>query len=116
MRRVYTRSNRRSELNTVRKSAERNPEDRRENGQSNDSPLGADFLIGTHNWSRTNIIECEIDGSVKNERRVKIKRIAIEIEIIRMKSDDSGTKARKSCKGTGSGRGNFDRQLGQNKQ
>jgi hypothetical protein len=47
------------------------------------------FLIGTHHPSRKNIIECKIDGSVKNERRTVIKLIAIAI--IRMISDDLDT-------------------------
>jgi hypothetical protein len=35
------------------------------NGQDNDSLLGLHFLIGTYNRSKKNIIECQIDGSVK---------------------------------------------------
>jgi hypothetical protein len=58
-----------------------------------DSPLGAHFLIGTHNRSKKNIIECEIDGFIKNGRRIKIKLIAIEI--VRKMSDDLGMIARK---------------------
>jgi hypothetical protein len=69
-------------------------------GQGNDSPLGA-LLIGIHNRSRKNMIECEIDGSVKNERRIRIKLMAIEI--IRMMNDDLVTMAQKSWKGSGSG-------------
>jgi hypothetical protein len=70
-------------------------------GQGNDSPLGARFLIGTHNRSRKNIIESEIDGSVKNERRIRIELITIEI--IRMMSDDVGARVQQSWKGSGSG-------------
>jgi hypothetical protein len=33
--------------------------------QGNDSPPGARFLIGDHNQSGKNIIECEVDGSMK---------------------------------------------------
>jgi hypothetical protein len=40
-------------------------------------------LIGAHNWSRKNIIECEIDGPVQNERLIRRR--------IRM-SDDLGTR------------------------
>jgi hypothetical protein len=59
--------------------------------QANVWPLGAHFLIGIPNQSRKNIIECEIDGSVKNERRIEIKLTAIER--IRKMSDDLGKKA-----------------------
>jgi hypothetical protein len=58
-------------------------------------------LIGTHNRSRTTIIECEIDESAKNERRITIMLIAIEI--IRMMSNGLGTRARKSWKVSGGG-------------
>jgi hypothetical protein len=43
----------------------------------------------------------EIDGSVKNERRIRIKLIASEI--IRIMSDDLDTRLQKSWKGSGSG-------------
>jgi hypothetical protein len=62
----------------------------RKRGKGSDSPLGA-FLIDIHNWSRKNIIECEIDGSVKKENRIRIKLKTIEI--IRMMSDDLGMRA-----------------------
>jgi hypothetical protein len=71
-------------------------------------------VIGTHNRSRRNIIECEIDGSLKNKSRIRIKLIAIEI--VRMMSADLGTRTRNSWKGSGSGRRNFERQLGQSKE
>jgi hypothetical protein len=58
-------------------------------------------LIGTYNRSRKTIIECEIDGSVKNERRIRTELIAIEI--IRMMSDDLGTRAGSSWKGSRDG-------------
>jgi hypothetical protein len=51
------------------------------------------ILTGVHNRSRKTISESEIDGSVKNERRIRIKLIAMEI--IRMMSDDLGTRTRK---------------------
>jgi hypothetical protein len=60
-------------------------------GQGNDWPLAALFLIHTHNKSRKNNIGYEIDGSVRSEKRTRIKLIAIEI--IRMMSDDLGTMA-----------------------
>jgi hypothetical protein len=66
-----------------------------------DSPLGAHFLMGTHNRLKKNIITCEIDESVRNERRIKIKLIAIKI--VRKMSDNLGTMARKSWKGSKSG-------------
>jgi hypothetical protein len=59
------------------------------------------FLIGTHNRPRKNIIEGEIDGSVKNERWIEIKLIAIKI--MKMTNDGLGTRARKSWKGSESG-------------
>jgi hypothetical protein len=68
--------------------------------QGNYSPPGTHFLISTHGQSRKNSIDYEIDGSVKNERWIRIKLIAIDI--IGMMSDDLGTKARKSWKGSGS--------------
>jgi hypothetical protein len=52
------------------------------------------FVIGTHNRSRKNSIECEIDGSVKNKRRIEIQLVTIEI--IRTMSDDFGALVRKS--------------------
>jgi hypothetical protein len=54
------------------------------------------FLIATHNRSRKNIIECEIDGPVKKEGWRRINLIAMETEAIRMMSDDFGMRARKS--------------------
>jgi hypothetical protein len=69
--------------------------------QGNHSPLSVLLLTGIHNRSRKNIIECEIDRSVKNERRIRIKGIAIEI--MRPMNDDLGMMARKSWKGSGSG-------------
>jgi hypothetical protein len=58
------------------------------------------FFDWTHNRSKKNIIESEIDESVKNEKRIRIQLIATEI--IRLMSDGLGTKARKSWKGSGS--------------
>jgi hypothetical protein len=57
-------------------------------------------LTGAHNRFRKNIIEGEIDGSVRNEKRISIR--LTEIEIIRMMSDDLGVRAGKSSKGSGS--------------
>jgi hypothetical protein len=59
------------------------------------------------------MVESEIDGCVKNERRIRSKLTAIKI--IRMISDDLGTRARKRWNGLGRERGNFGRQFSQSK-
>jgi hypothetical protein len=61
------------------------------------------FLIGTHSRSRKNVIECEIDGPVKNERWIKVRLMAIEIK--RMTNGVLGTKTRKCWKELGIGWG-----------
>jgi hypothetical protein len=51
---------------------------------------------------------------VKNERHIEIKLISSEI--IRMMSDGLGSRARKSWKGSGSGRGNFEKDSEQSEE
>jgi hypothetical protein len=58
-------------------------------------------LIDTHNRSRKNIIESEIDASITNKRWIRIKLRTIET--IRMMSDDLGTRDRKISKRSESG-------------
>jgi hypothetical protein len=60
--------------------------------------------------------ECEIDGPVKKDGWRRINLIAVETETIRMMRDDLGMRARKSWKQSMSGRENFERQFGQNKE
>jgi hypothetical protein len=71
-------------------------------------------LIGTGDRSKRNIIGYEVDGSVQNEVRIRIKLTAIKI--IRMVNDDLGTRSRKSWNGSRRGRWNFERQFGQSKE
>jgi hypothetical protein len=65
----------RLELDAFRKPAARNTDDRMGRGSGYCFAGGA-FLIGTHNRWRKTVVECEIDGSVKNKKRRRIKLIA----------------------------------------